>query len=162
MFLAFVWNYTKKKWIAWNWIWSHAFCMVFYLSTRVLTFYHVELAQSTALEQERSVASVSPAVSKLLLLLFQINLIFTWQFLQFATFWKWGLAGYVSSKHPGNLSYSFKKLVFVIFIFNTFFFFQFTQTGLLIRTFNHHNMTVLCMQVCCVVIISNINFLLWT
>lgn len=51
--------------------------LAFNLSTRVLTFYHVELAQSTALEQERSVASISPALSKLLLLLFQINLIFT-------------------------------------------------------------------------------------
>ena len=49
--------------------------LAFYLSTRVLSSYHVELAQlqSTALEQERSVASVSPALSKLLLLLFQIE-----------------------------------------------------------------------------------------
>ena len=52
---GFLWTCTKNKWNAHNAIWSLAIgpSITRNLITRVLTIYHVKLAQSTAFEQQR-------------------------------------------------------------------------------------------------------------
>ena len=64
---SFVWTSTENEWNAQNESWSQEFGPSI---TRVLIIYHVELKQSTAIEQERfDRLSLSPALRNIRLLL---------------------------------------------------------------------------------------------